>query len=155
VFQSGDAVQTPFGKGRVRAVENGGRLVVEIRQRTLVVDVSAARLLDRDTLDGLSGDLAQSSDDGLQRPRGTVRQSNEHRAAAEIDLHGLVVEEALARIDQALNDALVAGAAELRFIHGRSGGRLRGALHRRLREISSVRHFALDPRNQGVTVVVF
>jgi dsDNA-specific endonuclease/ATPase MutS2 len=41
----------------------------------------------------------------------------------------------------------------VRFIHGRSGGRLRGALHGRLRQIAAVREFRLDPRNPGVTIV--
>jgi DNA mismatch repair protein MutS2 len=74
-------------------------------------------------------------------------------APVEVDLHGLRVDEALLRIDDALDAALRAGHAELRFIHGRSGGRLRGALHERLRRIAAVRGVRLDPRNAGVTIV--
>ena len=69
-----------------------------------------------------------------------------------MDLHGLHVDEALVRIDEALDAALLAGHAEVRFIHGRSGGRLRGALHARLRDIPTVRGFDLDSRNPGVTI---
>ena len=58
----------------------------------------------------------------------------------------------MARIDEALNAALLAGHAEVRFIHGRSGGRLRAALHARLRVITAVQGFRLDPRNPGVTI---
>ena len=72
---------------------------------------------------------------------------------AEIDLHGLTVAEALACTEQALNDALLADVSALRLIHGRSGGRIRVALHQRLRELSSVRGFHLDPGNNGVTIV--
>jgi len=72
---------------------------------------------------------------------------------AEVDLHGLTVEEALVRAEDALNKALVEDCAELRVIHGRSGGRIRAALHRRLREMPSVRGFGLDPGNSGVTIV--
>jgi dsDNA-specific endonuclease/ATPase MutS2 len=61
-----------------------------------------------------------------------------------VDLHGLTVEGALARAEQALNDALLAG---------KSGGRIRAALHRRLHEISTVRAFRLEPGNPGVTIV--
>ena len=74
-------------------------------------------------------------------------------APNEVDLHGLRVDEALARIDTALDAAFLAGHPELRFIHGRSGGRLRGALHARLRAIGAVRGLRLDPRNPGVTIV--
>ena len=59
------------------------------------------------------------------------------------------------RIDEALDRALRAGHAELRFIHGRSGGRLRAALHGRLRQIPTAKGFRIDPRNPGVTIVTF
>lgn len=71
----------------------------------------------------------------------------------DIDFHGLTVAEALERIEQALNDAFMANTARLRLIHGRSGGRIRAALHDRLRQIAAVRRFHLDPRNPGVTIV--
>jgi len=73
--------------------------------------------------------------------------------SAEVDFHGLTVEQALDRVLQALNKALLADLSELRLIHGRSGGRIRAALHRRLRETPSVRSFQLDPKNEGVTIV--
>jgi DNA mismatch repair protein MutS2 len=143
-FRPGDIVQTSFGKGRVQAVENGGRLVVAIKQRTFVVTAADVRRLDGVALEAPAADRGEMRDPGDDTPS----------AFTEIDLHGLVVEEALTRIDAALNDALLAGTPAVRFIHGRSGGRLRGALHRRLREISSVRRFALDPLNAGVTIVI-
>lgn len=68
-------------------------------------------------------------------------------------MHGLTVELALARAEAALNDALLGDSPELRFIHGRSGGRIRDALHRWLAGIASIQGFRLDPRNAGVTVV--
>jgi DNA mismatch repair protein MutS2 len=72
-----------------------------------------------------------------------------------LDLHGLTVDEAMGAVDAFLNDALLAGAAEARIIHGRSGGRLKVSLHAQLKRISSIRSYALDPRNAGVTVVKF
>lgn len=141
-FAAGDAVQTPFGKGVVREVRNQGRLLVQIQQRTLVVDEAVVTQI-------------------TGRPRGPTPPPSgvaravepRHQAPSEVDLHGLRVDEALARIAAALDAALLAGHAELRFIHGRSGGRLRGALHERLRAISAVRGLRLDPRNPGVTIV--
>ena len=76
-----------------------------------------------------------------------------HHTAVEVDLHGLTVDEALERAERALNDALLADFNELRLIHGKSGGRIRAALHRRLGEIPTVRAFRLDPRNPGTTIV--
>ena len=76
-----------------------------------------------------------------------------HPASREVDLHGLTVEEALARAEQALNDAILDDLSQLRLIHGRSGGRIRAALHQRLGHIGAVRSVRLDPRNAGVTIV--
>ena len=142
-FTAGDAVQTPLGKGVVRDVQNNGRLVIQIQQRTLVMSASTVSLLKtRKRPPVLSAAVVVSS-------------ASRRHAPSEVDLHGMRVEEALSRIDDAVDAALLAGLSELRFVHGRSGGRIRGALHQRLRAISTVRSFRLDPRNPGVTIVAF
>jgi dsDNA-specific endonuclease/ATPase MutS2 len=56
---------------------------------------------------------------------------------------------------QAINDALLHDRLEIRLIHGWSGGRIKAALHRRLREMPPVRSLGVDPRNVGVTIVRF
>ena len=65
----------------------------------------------------------------------------------------MTVEEAVAALDAFLNDALLAGHTEVRVIHGRSGGRLRAAVHARLKQLPVVRAFRLDPANPGVTIM--
>lgn len=142
-FAVGDLVQTRFGKGVVQEVRNGDRLVVDVQGRTMVL---------------ADADISVRGPSRKKRPRGraaTERQTTSEAptARAEVDLHGLTVEAALDRVDQALNDALLADVSELRLIHGRSGGRIRAALHRRLGEIPSVRNFRVDPQNEGVTIV--
>ena len=74
-------------------------------------------------------------------------------APAEIDLHGMTAAEAVAALDAFLNDALLAALGEVRVIHGRSGGRVKAAVHHRLRELPSIRDFRVDPANPGVTIV--
>jgi DNA mismatch repair protein MutS2 len=64
----------------------------------------------------------------------------------------MTVEEAVAALDTFLNDALLAGHAEVRVIHGRGGGRLKAAVHARLKQLSVVRAIRLDPANPGVTI---
>lgn len=137
----GDAVQTPLGKGVVREVRNSGHVSVELHQRTIVLRA-----------DQVSPLRSTPSRTAISPAREETAAASTH-GSREIDLHGLVVDEALSRIDEALNDALLANIAEVRFIHGRSGGKLRAALHQRLRAIPSVRGFRLDPRNPGVTIV--
>ena len=104
-FAVGDDVQTPHGKRVVREVRNNGRLVVQVQQRAVVVAADEARPLAAPR----------------RRPPAPSRQeaSSPRQAETEVDLHGLRVEEALVRIDEALDAALLAGH---RLAHGRSGG---------------------------------
>lgn len=74
-------------------------------------------------------------------------------AASSIDLHGLSTDEAIAAVDTFLNEALLASFDEGRIVHGRSGDRLRAAVHARLRALPSIRSFRIDRRNPGVTTV--
>jgi DNA mismatch repair protein MutS2 len=150
-YLPGDAVQTPFGKGIVREVRHGGQYVVDVRGRALVL---AASQVSRTVGGGRRRERAmrEARDPGSLRGELPIPKAIP-TPPATVDLHGLTVPEALARIDDALNEALLAGVSELRVIHGRSGGRIRAALRQRLCAIPSVRSFALDPHNAGVTIV--
>jgi dsDNA-specific endonuclease/ATPase MutS2 len=143
----GGTVQTPFGKGIVREVRNNGGLLVDVRGRALVVKASEISELDASPQSRVRSGTGKST----RAPR--QAEPDAGGDTREVDLHGLTVEAALARAVQALDEALLADVAELRLIHGRSGGRIRAALHRQLREIPSVRGFQLDPRNEGVTLI--
>ena len=142
----GDTVRTPLGKGVVQEVRHRGRLLVLIGNRSVVVDARDASIGDPPSKSkrrpAPAGDPAPHDDDRDRR-----------RAAADLDLHGLIVAEALERVVSAVDAAILAGHGRLRVIHGRSGGRLRGALHRQLHGLPSVRAFRLDPANDGVTIV--
>jgi DNA mismatch repair protein MutS2 len=133
------------GTGIVRALRRG-HATVEIKGRTLVVDVA---LLGRAEPAKVRSGHKDSEPEGDAGPEGPA-YGGFH---ASIDLHGHTVEEALAALDAFVNDALLASASEVRIIHGRSGGRLKDAVHRRLRELPPVRAFRVDPRNPGVTIV--
>ena len=146
----GSTVQTPFGKGIVREVRNNGCLLVDVRGRALVVKASEVSGLDAGPQSRVRSAAGKT---GKSRRAPRQAEPDAGGDTREVDLHGLTVEAALVRAAQALDDALRADVAELRLIHGRSGGRIRAALHRWLREIPSVRGFRLDPRNEGVTLI--
>lgn len=151
----GVRVHTPLGKGTVRELRNSRQVVVDVQGRWLVLDITSVRVVED------AAPARRRRYPSAEVPIATHIAARSVRAASndgstrvrEIDLHGLIVEEALARVDAALDACMRDDVAELRVIHGRSGGRLRAALHRRLREIGSVRAFALHPTNDGVTVV--
>lgn len=145
-FTPGQPVQTPLGKGVVLEARSSGRLLVDINGRSVVLEERTVAAIDASRKAGRR--TAPAPDLSPQRGQRGAGPSR------EIDLHGLTVEEAIAACERALNEALLADASELRVIHGKGGGRIRAALHRRLREFSAIRAFRLDPRNEGVTIVV-
>lgn len=152
----GEWIQTTMGKGIVREVRNNGRLLVDVQGRALVFDVSAVRAIG-DASRGTSGKATSRRRDGRDAIAEHATQAESAGRSArprELDLHGLTVEDAMARVETALDACMRDDVGELRVIHGRSGGRLRVALHERLARITSIRRFRLDPHNPGVTVVL-
>jgi DNA mismatch repair protein MutS2 len=150
-FAPGDRVHVAaLGTGVVREVRNGGRFLVELKGRSIVVaaaDLQPAQPGRRTPVARRTRHVARND-----VARGDVARSTQHVARA-LDLHGKTTAEAIEALDAFLNDALLAGAGEARIIHGRSGGRLKAAVHARLRQLPSLRGFRVDPRNPGVTIV--
>lgn len=143
-FVVGDRVHAAtLGSGTVKEVRNAGRYLIELKGRSMIVDGSQL--------------------EPAQERRGGKKPSCERSAAApseppptsapSLDLHGKTALEAVEALDAFLNDVLMDGCAEARVIHGRSGGKLKAAVHGRLRQLSSVRGFRLDHTNPGVTIV--
>ena len=59
----------------------------------------------------------------------------------EIDLHGLIADEALFKVDRFLNDAFVAGMLQVRVVHGKGTGTLRQAVCEMLKNHPLVESF--------------
>src|SRR5262245_16543634 len=146
-FAVGDHVHIArIGTGVVREVRNGGRYLVEIKGRSMVV----------------TGDHLESAGSIPRKRKAIPRRDSPGTAPRRaggnppsLDLHGKTVPESLDALDAFVNDAILDGHAEVAIVHGRSGGRVKAAVHERLRETSAVRSFRLDPRNPGVTIVTF
>ena len=145
-LKAGDTVQTPLGKGIVRETRNNSRLVIEVRGRAVVFDEREVAPFDT----GRAATRRKASPGVLASG---VPESRARGAQTEVDLHGLTVADALARVERAVNDAILDDRAELRVIHGQSGGRIRASLHHWLSGIPTIRAFRLDPRNAGVTII--
>lgn len=142
VFARGDRVHiAALGTGVVRDVRNGGRYLVDVKGRAIVV--AAAQLEPAPERRALRRHVSDSS----HAPDAVSPLS------LSLDLHGKTAADAIEALDAFVNDALLAGASEARVIHGRSGGTLKAAVHARLLQLPSLRGFRLDPRNRGVTIV--
>jgi DNA mismatch repair protein MutS2 len=145
-FAPGDAVHVKaVGKGTVREVRNGGRYLVDVKGRS--IQTSA----DQMTAIAIPAKSARAASTTRTRP---VYEPTSG-ATSSLDLHGHTVDEALDALTSFLNAALLAGSAEVRIIHGRSGGKIKSAVHAQLKRIPSIRRYSVDPANAGVTIVTF
>ena len=143
-FVAGDRVHLPtLGTGIVREVRNGGRYVIEIKGRMMVVAGSQLEPAQERRAAKRPPAMPSAADPAPVPPL----------SSRVLDLHGKTVLEALEALDAFLNDALLDGCDDVQVIHGRSGGKVKAAVHARLTRLPSVRAFRLDPTNPGVTVV--
>jgi DNA mismatch repair protein MutS2 len=107
-------------------------------------------------------DLARAAEpEGAKRKTpaaGGARSSAVAKArevSTEIDLRGLTVEEALEKVDKYLDDAILAGAPQVRIIHGKGTGALRKAIADFLkghRHVASFRLGMMGEGGDGVTI---
>ena len=91
---------------------------------------------------------------GVYLDRAQTRPAAPRRPDPEMDLRGLRVDEAVDRVETALNDAALDGAGMLRIIHGKGTGALRRAIREYLADHPLVETAAEGegPGGDGVTV---
>ncbi|KAJ3529212.1 hypothetical protein NMY22_g9085 [Coprinellus aureogranulatus] len=99
--------------------------------------------------------LNKEASDWIYRDRFSERDFQDS-AADEIDLHGLYVKEALARTEQALENARRNGQSEVKLIvgkglHSSSGAKIKPAIEDLMRKYQL--DAEIDPSNAGVLVV--
>jgi DNA mismatch repair protein MutS2 len=146
-FKTGDRVHLAgIGSGPVVEVRSGDRYAIDIKGRIVV---AAGRELD--AADVTPKPAQQSRHEHAPARK---RETNGQRTPT-IDLHGKSIAEARDIIETFVNEALLSGAGEVRIVHGRSGGKIKIAVHQYLRALTTVASFRLDPRNPGVTIVTF
>ena len=146
-FEIGQHVRVAaLGKGVVREVRNGARYLVDVQGRSVVVVEAQLTLV-------IEPKVRKKVAAEHRSPAAVANELVRPGAPSSLDLHGMTVDEAIAALDEFLSEAILSGHAEVRIIHGRSGGRLRDAVHRRVKLLPSIRAFRLDPSNPGVTIV--
>jgi DNA mismatch repair protein MutS2 len=146
-FSPGERVHfAGLGTGTVLEARGKNRYAVAIKGRVVVAAARDLQLVDDD-----HRSVAQTPGELLTTPE----VAGHHRRARSIDLHGKTTAEAIELVESFINDALMAGDDEVYIIHGRGGGRVKAAVHRYLNQLSTVAAFRIDPRNPGVTVVIF
>jgi DNA mismatch repair protein MutS2 len=143
-----DVVVVPLGKKRgvVVSTGRGGRYRVQI-------DNTTVSCREQDLI--APPEESRKARKSPKHAAATPSRAKEGAPAGRIDLHGMTVDEAIARVVEEIDLALRRGADRIEVVHGKGSGRIRDALHRELAALPVVASFRLDPRNAGVTWVFF
>ena len=141
-FAPGDPVEAPeLGvRGTIAAIENGEAEVVGVAGQRIRVPVERLRA------------DAGGADRGEAQPAVRVVASARGDVPDELDLRGRRAEEARAAVRSFVDDAVLAGLASVRVIHGRGTGAVRAAVRDELGRHPLVDGYESDSA-EGATVV--
>ncbi|MEN6615505.1 MAG: Smr/MutS family protein, partial [Syntrophorhabdus sp.] len=95
----------------------------------------------------------------IEGPKGISKDPTEIKVERidqpELNIVGMRVDEALKRLDQFIDRAVVQGVPQVKILHGVGTGRLMHAVRERLADTPYVRAYHADEHNAGVTIVEF
>ncbi len=94
-------------------------------------------------------DLVQIKAENEPQQRVSVKRSSSAGVSTEIDVRGERVEEAVTKVDQYLDQALLANYPQVTIIHGMGTGAVRKGVHQYLKKHSQVKEYKDAPANQG------
>ena len=148
-IREGDLVE--LGGTRKQAVVtavNGEKLQLLAGNMKLTVKAGEVRLIeDAETL---------AKREAKKRAAATVRLAGARAAVNELDIRGLMTDEADLQVERFIDNAVVGKLNVVTIIHGKGTGALRKAVHQQLRRHPSVKSFRLGRYGEGedgVTVV--
>ena len=139
----------------VRNFEEVAR-VLELSGKIALVEVGTLRV--KLPVSDLQKTHAAPSRSPTKRGSRTALAIQAQNIRIECDVRGMTVDEMVERVDKYLDDAVLAGAFQVRIIHGKGTGTLRRALAEMLKSDSRVDRYRLGERGEGgdgVTVVTF
>ena len=79
----------------------------------------------------------------------SIAMAKAKEISTEIDLRGFTVDEALIKVDNYLDDAMMAGVTNVTLIHGKGTGALRRAINDMLKTRPSIKAFRLGNIDEG------
>lgn len=146
VFHPGDEV-------KVLSFDQKGHLIKKVSNDTWEVQMGIMKMkvLENDL------EYIQTPKAVEQRTIATVKGKDFH-VSLELDLRGERYENALARVEKYIDDALLAGYPRVSIIHGKGTGALRQGVQEYLRNHRSVKHIRFGDHSEGgigVTIVEF
>jgi len=152
---SKDTQLAPGTRVRIAGVNQDGEIVEPPEDGKVVVLMGAMRV----TVPISSLRKAKSEPFKTQvreSPESKIAFEKAKDLASEIHLRGLRVEPAMIEVEKYLDDAMAAGADQVRIVHGKGTGQMRNAVHQFLKSHPGVSSFRLGENEEGgsgVTVV--
>lgn len=148
-LKAGDKVFVrSLGKDAEIVEVDAGAGRIKVRTRGITADVPISSVsLPREK---------ETSESGYKAPKGAETARDEEAATAELNIIGLRVDEALARLERFLNDAVLGGLDRLVIIHGLGTGALLKAVRGHLKGhplVKELRGGKQSEGGEGVTVV--
>ena len=83
----------------------------------------------------------------------TIESASRRKAASEVDLRGMDVEQGLLEMDRFIDECVLLNLNTVSIIHGKGTGALRAAVHQALKKNKAVRSFRLGVYGEGETGV--
>ena len=83
----------------------------------------------------------------------TIESASRRKAASEVDLRGMDVEQGLLEMDRFIDECVLLNLNTVSIIHGKGTGILRAAVHQALKKNKAVRSFRLGVYGEGETGV--
>ncbi|HSB10730.1 MAG TPA: endonuclease MutS2 [Blastocatellia bacterium] len=139
-------------RDRVRIKSLGQEGTVEsIDDEEYTVLVGSLRFrANRDEIQLVHSAAPRASSPAARLPRGVSAEVTvDQDFSPEINVIGATVDQALDRVDKFLDEAFLAGAENVRVIHGHGKGALRKAISELLTGHAHVERFSVAPANQG------
>lgn len=137
-------------KGTVHTLPDAkGNLFVQMGILRSQVNIKDLILINEDTLNP-----AQKYGSGA----GKIKMNKSSSISAEINLIGMMTDEAIAKLDKYLDDAYIAHLPSVRIVHGKGTGALRNAVHQHLKRLSYIKSYHLGEFGEGdagVTIAEF
>lgn len=134
---------------RVRGLDLPG-VVQEIKGDRVVLLVRGKRVVSsRAECSPIEAETQPPSRTGPVLPAGVRLHRNREEASGSLDLRGMLVEDAIERVDKFLDNASLDALPSVRLVHGVGSGRLRRAVRELLSRHPHVGSFAAAPDQEG------
>lgn len=131
---------------RVRSLGKEGEVVQLFADGKVGVQVGALKVtVERSDLEPLARPRPQAAAPAY----GAIAFRKAGQIQTEVDLRGMLVSEAIERLDKYLDDAILAGLERVRVIHGKGTGALREGVWAYLKGHPRVRGFQLGEASEG------